>query len=309
LQDCPAVNHYDCLKVTSDAPTEVIRAAYRALAGKSHPDRQGGTMGRDDEMHDQMVAINAAYEVLINPALRAEYDDLLAAKTKARTKAKPNAGNHAKAMEMADSDNGFSETRVDIDWMTPKPSGPTPLWPLTPNRKYAAIILGVVVALSAIWVSWGVVSRHQMDKALSDQYAAHPAEHTLDDEQLSGLADAAPAPAPASGTSVAARAPREAVAMAPEEALAAEQGLPLSRPEAPPPSFERQPTVTELSKLSDEQLMAILPSLGELQPAKGSFSRQVASTPQHHPLDGKPLNLRQERQLVDPLAPGAPLKR
>ena len=68
------MNHYDCLKVTSDAPTEVIRAAYRALAGKRHPDRQGGTMGRDDEMHDQMVAINAAYEVLINPELRAEYD-------------------------------------------------------------------------------------------------------------------------------------------------------------------------------------------------------------------------------------------
>ncbi|MBC7701802.1 J domain-containing protein [Aquabacterium sp.] len=301
------MNHYDCLKVTSDAPTEVIRAAYRALAGKRHPDRQGGTMGRDDEMHEQMVAINAAYEVLINPELRAEYDALLATKAMTKAKAKPAASNQARAMEMAEGDNGFSETRVDIDWMTPKPSGPTPLWPLTPNRKYAAIILGVVVALSAIWVGWGVVSRHQMDKALSDQYAAHPAERTLDDDQMSGLADAAPTPA--STASVTARASEPTVAMTPEELLAAEQGMPLSRPEAPPPSFERQPTVTELSKLSDEQLMAILPSLGELQPAKGSFSRQVASTPQHHPLDGKPLNLRQERQLVDSLAPAAPLKR
>jgi len=294
------VNHYDCLKVTSDAPTEVIRAAYRALAGKRHPDRQGGTMGRDDEMHDQMVAINAAYEVLINPELRTEYDAMLAAKAqvkgpgKAQSSAK-SAGS-GKSIEVSDSDHGFSETRVDIDWMTPKPAGPTPLWPLTPNRKYAAMILGAVLLLSAIWVAWGVVTRHQMDKALSDQYATFPPSRTLDEDQLAVVPDAAPALAPADP----ALASASKVAETPEEVLAAEQGMPPSRPQPPPPSFERQPTVTELSKLSDEQLMAILPSLGELQPAKGSFSRQVAST--HHPLDGKPLNLRQERQLIDPLA-------
>lgn len=285
------MNHYDCLKVTSDAPTEVIRAAYRALAGKRHPDRQGGTMGRDDQMHDQMVAINAAYEVLINPELRAEYDAMLA------VKASPMDANLKLNTEVAEGSNtGFAETRVDIDWMTPKPSGPTPLWPLTPNRKYAAMILGGVLLLSAIWVAWGVVTRHQMDKALSDQYATFPPSRTLDEDQLAVVPDAAPALAPADP----ALASASKVAETPEEVLAAEQGLPPSRPQPPPPSFERQPTVTELSKLSDEQLMAILPSLGELQPAKGSFSRQVASA--HHPLDGKPLNLRQERQLIDPLA-------
>lgn len=286
------MNHYDCLKVTSDAPTEVIRAAYRALAGKSHPDRQGGTMGRDDEMHDQMVAINAAYEVLMNPELRAEYDAMLAAQ------ASPiDTANIQFNTDVAEGNStGFAETRVDVDWMTPKTAGPAPLWPLSPNRKYAAIAMSAVLLMSAIWVAWDVVARHQMDKALSDQYAAIPRERTLDDDQLAGLADVAPVPA--SGATVAARPPEPATS---EEASATEQGASSSRPQPPPPSFDRQPTVTELSKLSDEQLMAILPSLGELQPAKGSFSRQVAST--HHPLDGKPLNLRQERQLVDPLAP------
>lgn len=296
------MNHYDCLKVTSDAPTEVIRASYRALAGKRHPDRQGGTMGRDDQMHDQMVAINAAYEVLINPELRAEYDaSLLAAK--ARAKAKPVTGNAAKALEVAEDNDGFSETRVDIDWITPKPSGPTPLWPLTPNRKYAAMAMGVVLLSSAIWTGWSVVSRHQMDKALSDQYSTHPLEHASGEDQMASVVDIRPTP---EVRPVLPRPPE--VAETPEAVLAAEQGVSPGSSQPPPPSFERQPTVTELSKLSDEELMAILPSLGELQPAKGSFSRQVAST-QHHPLDGKPLNLRQERQLVDPLAPEAFPKR
>ena len=34
--------HYDNLKVTRDAPTEVIRAAYRALSQQFHPDRNPG---------------------------------------------------------------------------------------------------------------------------------------------------------------------------------------------------------------------------------------------------------------------------
>ena len=294
------MNHYDCLKVTPDAPTEVIRAAYRALAGKRHPDRQGGTMGRDDQMHDQMVAINAAYEVLINPDLRAEYDASLLA---AKAKAKPAAGNSGKTLDVAEGGDGFSETRVDIDWITPKPSGPTPLWPLTPNRKYAAMASCVLLMAFAIWAGWSVVSRHQMDKALSDQYSTHALENMPGEDQMASVTDIRPTP---EAPPVLPRPPE--VAETPEAVLAAEQGVPPSSPQPPPPSFERQPTVTELSKLSDEELMAILPSLGELQPAKGSFSRQMVSTT-HHPLDGKPLNLRQERHLVDPLAAEARPKR
>ncbi|MGH6648476.1 J domain-containing protein [Aquabacterium sp.] len=293
------MNHYDCLKVTSDAPTEVIRAAYRALAGKSHPDRQGGTLGSDDQTHIQMVAINAAYEVLINPELRAEYDAMLAAKAKPRSPRPADNLAGAKTLENAvERENGFSETRVDIDWMTPKPIGVTPLWPLVGPRKYIAVAAASVLLLGIIWTTWQVVVRHQMDKALSEQYTAQPVESALDAEPVD-TAQGLSAPKPTAPLEAAREVPQT-----PEEVLASEQvSSSASRPEVPPPSFERQPTVTELSKLSDEQLMAILPSLGELQPAKGSFSRQVAS--RHHPLDGKPLNLRTDRQLVDPLAPDA----
>ena len=53
--------------------------------------------------------------------------------------------------DVAEGNNtGFSDTRVDIDWATPKTAGPAPLWPLTANRKYAAMVLGGVLLLSFI---------------------------------------------------------------------------------------------------------------------------------------------------------------
>jgi curved DNA-binding protein CbpA len=64
--------HYDTLKVSRDAPIEVIQAAYRSLARKYHPDKTGGTP-------EAMKSINAAYEVLSDPAQRAQHDRWIAA--------------------------------------------------------------------------------------------------------------------------------------------------------------------------------------------------------------------------------------
>ena len=66
--------HYDTLKVSRDAPIEVIQAAYRSLARKYHPDHASRTA--DSEA--AMKAINAAYEILGDPARRAAYDRELA---------------------------------------------------------------------------------------------------------------------------------------------------------------------------------------------------------------------------------------
>jgi DnaJ-domain-containing protein 1 len=66
--------HYDNLKVSRDAPIEVIRAAYKSLAQKYHPDRNPG----NDDATRVMTAINAAYEVLSDPAKRAAHDRWIA---------------------------------------------------------------------------------------------------------------------------------------------------------------------------------------------------------------------------------------
>jgi curved DNA-binding protein CbpA len=57
---------YKRLQVDPQAETEVIRAAYHALARKYHPDAGG-------DLH-RMVEFNAAWSVLGDPVLRAAYD-------------------------------------------------------------------------------------------------------------------------------------------------------------------------------------------------------------------------------------------
>ena len=57
---------YKRLQVDPQAESEVVRAAYHALALKYHPDAGG------DLQH--MVGFNAAWSVLGNPVLRAAYD-------------------------------------------------------------------------------------------------------------------------------------------------------------------------------------------------------------------------------------------
>jgi hypothetical protein len=62
-------NHYELLQISEDASSEVIKAAYKALAHKFHPDRNGSI-----DATQQFQLINSAYRVLIDPALRSGYD-------------------------------------------------------------------------------------------------------------------------------------------------------------------------------------------------------------------------------------------
>ncbi len=64
--------HYDVLEVARNASEGVIRAAYRSLSQKNHPDlnARAGAATR-------MKAINAAYAVLSDPARRTAYDRTL----------------------------------------------------------------------------------------------------------------------------------------------------------------------------------------------------------------------------------------
>lgn len=62
--------HYDNLGVARNAQPEVIKAAYKALAQKYHPDRNPN----NPDAERIMKIINTAYRVLIDPVLRAEHD-------------------------------------------------------------------------------------------------------------------------------------------------------------------------------------------------------------------------------------------
>jgi hypothetical protein len=66
--------HYDNLKVARMAPQEVIRAAYKALSQKYHPDKNPG----DEKAARIMAILNSAYETLSDPHRRKEHDEWIA---------------------------------------------------------------------------------------------------------------------------------------------------------------------------------------------------------------------------------------
>ena len=66
--------HYDNLKVTRNAPPEVIRAAYKTLCQKFHPDRNPG----NENAKKNFLLIRTAYETLSDPEKRKLHDAWIA---------------------------------------------------------------------------------------------------------------------------------------------------------------------------------------------------------------------------------------
>lgn len=65
-------DYYEVIGVSKDADTAQIKAAYRDLALKFHPDRNQGNPGAVDKMK----ALNEAYAVLADEKKRRDYDGL-----------------------------------------------------------------------------------------------------------------------------------------------------------------------------------------------------------------------------------------
>ncbi len=67
------MNHYEILEVSANASPEVIKAAYKSLMQRYHPDRNPGNA----EAAERSISIVRAYEVLSDPVKRAAYDGQL----------------------------------------------------------------------------------------------------------------------------------------------------------------------------------------------------------------------------------------
>lgn len=68
-----SVDYYEILGVLPNAEDIVIRAAYRALSLRYHPDQWKGDRGIGEKV---MRQLNAAYEILSDPARRKQYDQI-----------------------------------------------------------------------------------------------------------------------------------------------------------------------------------------------------------------------------------------
>lgn len=268
------MGHYSRLKVTQDAPVEVIRAAYRVLAAKYHPDRHVTDAPGGAEAHAEMSALNTAYQVLINPQTRKDYDALLAER-KALRKAKV-APKATVVVDSAEPEQPTS-TKVDMEWQPPKPAQEEGVLPLNKRMMFlVGSLSGVVLFGVTMWV-WQLMLQHQMERALSDQYAARPAQVVPPAESV--VMPSALHMLPAD--------PQAVVAEVGPSAPMADADLAASMP-------KRLPSVTDLSKLSNEELAQLLPEINGAAPIS---RRRVA----RHPLDGQPLNLRQDGQLIEVL--------
>jgi hypothetical protein len=169
------VDHYERLKISRDAPLEVIRAAYRALAAKHHPDRHGQSEGANTDM----AALNAAYEVLCDPDARAAYDATLSPTGPASMfGAEPpdidvQPARRARAKPRPEPASGANtEFHPDIDWtsLVAKPK----VNPWFTSRRLAPLggLVAVLILGGTYW--WSRVLDEQMasERLLASSYQA-----------------------------------------------------------------------------------------------------------------------------------------
>ena len=107
----PDEDYYRVLGVLDDAEDVVIRAAYRALAQRYHPDKWQGDPA---EVSRRMAEINAAYEVLSDSLKRRQYDltrsDLNSYKKQSK-KADTEPGKETNSKPETDNQSGYAAAK------------------------------------------------------------------------------------------------------------------------------------------------------------------------------------------------------
>lgn len=134
------LSHYDVLEVSPRASAPTIRAAYKSLMQRHHPDR----LPSADAQH-QAQRINAAYEVLSDPELRRRYDASLAP-TRSRAPERPPSASSAS--------QGAAPRPAAAQ--SPPISPAAPLSPTVATRLIAAFVvllsvLGIVGSVGLWW--------------------------------------------------------------------------------------------------------------------------------------------------------------
>lgn len=131
--------HYDNLKVSRHAPQEVIRAAYKALSQKYHPDKNPG----DERAARIMAIVNTAYNILSDPVRRKEHDEWIASEEW-----------EVEWLESSHGEDGRDKARGDAAWEPRQVDPPRRLRVLRDPRWWGAMLaclgIGAAVAFVAL---------------------------------------------------------------------------------------------------------------------------------------------------------------
>lgn len=104
--------HYDNLKVARDAPSEVIRAAYKALSQRFHPDKNPG----DERATRIMTIVNASYAILSDPRARAEHDAWISTQEGQPATPNPKSSSQRGTIEPSTSQQTAAPKRTKSQW-------------------------------------------------------------------------------------------------------------------------------------------------------------------------------------------------
>ena len=150
--------HYDNLKVARDAPDAVIRAAYKVLAQKYHPDKNPG----DERAARVMQIINQSYGVLSDPEQRKEHDEWIRAQellqaAEALLKARSEPAQQAPPIppQWQETKRPTPHTRASRNWLS--------ILLLLPFRLIGAVIefsprlAGMGLLLGGLWL-WSAMT-------------------------------------------------------------------------------------------------------------------------------------------------------
>lgn len=110
------MNYYDELEVSTKASFEVIKAAYKAQAKQYHPDVYRGDPRFSSE---KLKNLNNAYEVLIDPQKRSEYDYLnkieKQSKPSSNTSEAPKSNTNQSTNSSNTNNSNYEESKEDED--------------------------------------------------------------------------------------------------------------------------------------------------------------------------------------------------
>lgn len=135
----PNFDPYGVLGLNAGASPEVVRAAYRALARKHHPDN-----GAEPDA-ERMVRINRAHEILSDPARRRAWNaetqrrrDAEAQRQRAQTGPRPGSAQRQRAQAGSQQQRTQARGQTPPDWLVQ-----TPDWLVLVVVIVVAFLIGV----------------------------------------------------------------------------------------------------------------------------------------------------------------------
>ncbi|WP_036172079.1 J domain-containing protein [Massilia sp. 9096] len=207
--------HYDNLKVSRHAPQEVIRAAYKALSQKYHPDKNPG----DERAARIMAIVNTAYNILSDPVRRKEHDEWIAAEEW-----------EVEWLESSHGEDGRDKPRGDAGWEPRHVDARARARVLRDPRWWGAMLACLGLGAAVVFIA--IDAPRMLPSALA--FAGKPTAGVSSPAPTGQDAANAGASASASASAAVAEAPAgDAVAEARSDGWARPAGQPES-PDAPP---------------------------------------------------------------------------